>query len=228
MLIPFCRAGSPRHYRPRPASARQTRPASQARACVRRPASRPSPPGCLPRRVGAVQPCPCRRSALGPLIWAQIAPSERPCQPIDAGARRQPRFPGPPRGAEVRRMMAGAAGKPRRTVSVDAAHDPGPVRLHAVGLGRSVVHRMAVQAARILQDLARFSQQGDRSRVRVGKRSGLTERALRRGAQDDEKRGGTGHQEDTRARHVSLPACGQRRGSRHGCAHRWHSDRDCR
>jgi hypothetical protein len=78
--------------------------------------------------------------------------------------------------------MAGAAGKARRAVSVDAAHDPGPVRLHAVGLGWSVVRGMTVQAARIQQDLARFPEQGDRSRVRAGKRLGLTERALRRGA----------------------------------------------
>jgi hypothetical protein len=47
-------------------------------------------------------------------------------------------------------MMAGAAGKARRTLTVEAAHDLGPVRLHAVGLGRSVVHGMAVQTARIL------------------------------------------------------------------------------
>jgi hypothetical protein len=167
---------------PAPLSA-QARISAPNAACV---------PGAGVRRPPGIQAQPTRLSSdtwwssasmsfaplrAGSLICSQIAPSERPCHPMDAGARRQ----APPRRRSCG-VMAGAAGKARRAVSVDAAHDPGPVRLHAVGLGWSVVHGMTVQAARIQQDLARFPEQGDRSRVRAGKRLGLTERALRRGA----------------------------------------------
>src|SRR3954451_10759287 len=91
-------------------------------------------------------------------------------------------------------MMAGAAVKARRTGTVDAAHDPGPVRLQAVGLCGPVSHWMTVQAAGTLDDLAGFAEQRDRSGVSV-RTLGLTERGLREGAYAREKRRGRHHQD---------------------------------
>ncbi len=68
----------------------------------------------------------------------------------------------------VRRMMAGIARQARRAVPVGAAHHERHVRRHAIGLRGPLAHRMAVEAARVLQDLAGLAEQLDRSRRLVG------------------------------------------------------------
>ena len=95
--------------------------------------------------------------------------------------------------------MAGIARQTRRAMSVGATHDHWSVRYHAVGLGRPIAHRMAVEAARMLQHLAGLAKQRDRPRGlilpgRFLQRTGRHDDAERKAEQSRETGGASGDQ----------------------------------
>ena len=63
----------------------------------------------------------------------------------------------------IGRAVAGAAWERRCAVTVGAAHDQRLVRPHSIGLGGTLAGRMAVHAARMLQDFARLLEQSQRT-----------------------------------------------------------------
>jgi hypothetical protein len=107
-------------------------------------------------------------------------------------------LPGTLAGSKVQAWRADAVG----------ADDPWHVRPHRVGLRRAIAHRMAVEAARALDHLADFGEQGDRTRFRIfdpGKGRDRLETGGRLrfcGAHADRsehERGRSGQDEETRA-----------------------------
>ena len=112
-------------------------------------------------RMAAMVASPLRR---GSLIWSQIAPSDLPSQAMDSGARCQCGSPDT-RGSKLAAPWQVLQASRRRAMAVLAAHHQRLVRTHAVGLGRAVARGMTVDAARMLQNLARLLEQRDRARA---------------------------------------------------------------
>ena len=199
---------------------------------------RQTPPGC-PVQEGAGHPAPGpsneavfrnmleqRSHVLAAvsrriLICSQISPNDRPCHPIEAGARRHPDFPVRPRRRNSPRDDTCRTQDPARRVRRCRAR-PRAGAVSSDSFGSAVAHRMAVQATRVLKDLTRLLEQCDRTRHR-----GDTVLASDAGhsAGDDEKRGGAGS--DERARHVR-PSARAASWIAARIVYRWRNDKGCR
>ena len=75
--------------------------------------------------------------------------------------------------------MTGGAFHARRPEIIRAASDRRAVRVHVVALERPIGARMAIDAARALDDLVHFAEQRDRTRILIGN-AGKSGRILER------------------------------------------------
>ena len=111
----------------------------------------------------------------GSLICSQIWPSDLPSQAISIGARCQSGWPGMlfsvsawPTTATFSAPWQVLHIMPGMPISAVAARDRRLVRMHVHALQRAVGRRVAVDAARMLDDLAGLLEQRDRPRRLVG------------------------------------------------------------
>ncbi|MEH2626735.1 hypothetical protein V1292_004790 [Bradyrhizobium sp. AZCC 1719] len=159
----------------------------------------------------------------GSLICAQISPSVRPSQAIDAGARCHCGWAGHAGGIEIRGVVAGVAGHSGRSMPVGPAHHERLMRPHRVALQRPLGRRVAVHTTRMMQHLAGLFKERDRTRLLIGDaleardgaqilRSRLAGGLRGRGRDENRHGGRTRREESLCAHHATALTNGRRRG----------------